>query len=157
MESYMDVLLKTLEDSEARRMAVLRQCHKDKDWREAWEEMFQVYGTLMKYACYVLGTMRKLQLELNNVPRLADALSDNWFRNHFLRLSEICGGIADAYGQWENKAVFEPIGDLLEEVVSEKGVTITRLDNGDFHVGVNFPPSIVLGLSFSAMTSKIFA
>lgn len=138
---YADVFLKALEESKSQRMVSLRRCFKDKDWQRAWDDMAGLYGKLMRYACYVLGTMHSADMELDDVPRIASALQGHWFQSSFLRIGEICKTLMDSRGEWKDKSEFEPLGDLLEEILFDKGISIKPHGDG-YWIDVNFPPAV---------------
>ena len=141
LDGYVEVYLKALKKSASVRMSLMKQCDADHDWGKMWDATSTLYGTLMKYACYVLGTMDRMELEGEQleVPELQEAMGGSWFAPYYERLGGLCRALMDDYGKWESREPFKAIGDLLEEVVKRQGVTIRRLDNGGFHVDVNFP------------------
>ena len=141
LDGYVAVFLQALRRSPSVRMSLMKQCHADRDWGKMWKATSTLYGTLMKYACYVLGTMDGMAMagERVEVPQLREGLDGSWFAPYYQRLRCLCRALMDNYGKWESTAPFETIGDLLEEVIKRQGVTIRRLDDRGFHVDVNFP------------------
>lgn len=141
LDGYVEVFLNALRKSASVRMSLMKQCDADHDWGKMWEATCTLYGTLMKYACYALGTIDRMELngEQVEVPKLQEALRASWFAPYYERLGGLCQALMHDYGKWESTEPFEAVGDLLEEVVKRQGVTIRRLDDDGFHVDVNFP------------------
>lgn len=102
-------------------------------------DVYRTYGNdLMKFACYLLGTMVGLGLTLDDLPETKAALVGHWFEPRFTRLGEVCKEITDEFGKWRDKASFEKIGDIADEIIAEGGVIWTTLDDGSPYVDVPF-------------------
>lgn len=108
------------------------------DHRRIMHEVYISYGTLLKYASYQLGNLAGRGQSLADLPKTAAALEGHWFAPYWHRLGEELGKIADSYGKWTNKGLFENIGDLADELISDRGLTVTRLADGSIHVDVPF-------------------
>ena len=142
LDGYVEVFTNALRRSAPKRMTIMKNCYIDKDWDKICDESFLLYGQLMKLACYVLGTMRRKKLTVEDVPLLKKALEGSWFASYFKRLGELCEKIMASYGKWEDLSSFEAIGDLFEEILADRGITITRLRDGGSWVNVDFPLAI---------------
>jgi len=95
----------------------------------------------MKFACYHLGNLAGLGLTLDDVPKTAAALSGNWFAPFFDQIKQACGDIAAQYGEWTDRSTFEALGDVIDEIVADGGMTISNhRDDGSFHVDIPFSP-----------------
>ncbi|MER9414055.1 hypothetical protein [Mesorhizobium sp. M0589] len=92
-------------------------------------EIAGLYGNLMKFAGYLLGHMDGKGLKLPDVPQVEDALQGHWFAPFFEQLHQALRAIWSEYGQWTDRAAFEAVGDILEEVLAEIGLTFHR--NGE--------------------------
>lgn len=104
-------------------------------------EVYGAYGDLMKFACYHLGNLAGLGLTLDDVPKTAAALSGNWFAPFFDQIKQACGDIAAQYGEWTDRSTFEALGDVIDEIVADGGMTISNhRDDGSFHVDIPFSP-----------------
>ena len=92
LDGYVEVFLKALKRSASVRMSLMKRCDSDRDWGTMWDAASSLYATLMKYACYVLGTMDRMELEGEQVevPELREAMDGSWFAPHYERLGGLC-------------------------------------------------------------------
>lgn len=102
--------------------------------------VFEVWGTLIKYAGYVLGALDGMGKSIDDLPA-AGALKDHWFRPALDALNGTFVGLAKDFGRWESSLVFEPIGNLAQELVASTGLHITRLPDGQAHVHIPMTPA----------------
>ncbi|MCY3624349.1 MAG: hypothetical protein OXH68_21905 [Gammaproteobacteria bacterium] len=75
--------------------------------------------------------------QLSDVPRLGDQLEGCWFKQYFRRLHDICRSLMTNYGTWTGLDCFAPIGDVLEEIVAENGVSVTVQPDDNLWVDVS--------------------
>lgn len=132
LDDQVDTLLQTLNgiDEKADRMVEEWERDDDKDYGKVFYGLFKLYGNLIKYSCYVLGTMHGLRLTVEDVPSLGNELADSWFAPHFNKLGELCEVLYESYGTWEDYETFDAIGDLLEKIVERKGVSARPFGDG---------------------------
>jgi len=100
-------------------------------------EVYEAHGDLMKFASYLLGTMRGRGLTLNNLRRTKEALEGHWFLPFFERLQNGLQDLGNNYGKWGSLEEFEPIGGIADELVAAGGLRISPLGDGRFYV--DFP------------------
>ncbi len=136
IEADETVFLRVLENAQPKANALIKEVHIHGDVNRILTEVFSVYGDLMKFACYQLGTMRGQALTLDDLPKTKAALTDHWFAPHFHRLSQLCRDIEDSYGAWTDQAPFEALGSLAETIVAENGVIVTRQAGNDLWVNI---------------------
>ena len=138
LDDEVDVLLNTLNglDEEANRM--VEECRRDKDYGKVFYGLFPLYGNLMKYSCYVLGTMHGSRLTVEDASSLRDGLADSWFAPYFDSLGKLCEALYESYGTWEDYGAFDDIGNLLEQMVERKGVN-ARLCGDGLYVTLSSP------------------
>ena len=122
VEGYIHVLLNIARDAEDEADRMFEECLEDRDYGKVFYGLFGLYGKVMKYSCYVLGTVHGLGLGIEDVPKLDRALADSWFRTYLDRLGECGKALYASYGTWRDYQTFEAFGDLLEEIVAKKGV-----------------------------------
>ena len=134
LDGYVDVFLSILRDRDNEGDRMVRECLEDRDYEKVFYGLFTLYGNLMKHSCYVVGTMHGLGLGSEDVPRLNRTLADSWFRTYFNRLGQFGQALYDSYGTWKGYQTFTPFGDVLEEIVTSKGVTATPHGNGSLYV-----------------------
>ena len=125
LDDQVDTLLQTLDgiDEKADRIVEEWERDDDKDYGKVFYGLFKLYGDLIKYSCYVLGTMHGSRLTVEDVSSLRNELADSWFAPHFDNLGELCEALYESYGTWEDYGAFDAIGDLLEKIVERKGVS----------------------------------
>ena len=103
-------------------------------------EVFAAYGNLMKFACYLIGDMSGRNLALDDLDGTKKALDGHWFESFFYRLWEVCGDIADAYGEWTDIELFEALGTLAESIIADNGVTVIRQEGNKVYVDIPYSP-----------------
>ncbi len=136
IEADETVFLCTLKKARSQANTLIKEYRIHGDVTRILTEVFSVYGDLIKFACYQLGTMRGRALTLDDLPKTKAALTDHWFAPHFHRLSQLCGDIADSYGDWTDQKPFEALGSLAEAIVAENGVIVTRRAGNDLWVDI---------------------
>ena len=141
LDGDVEVLLNTLSDIGEKADRMVEECKSDKDYGKVFYGLFQVYGNLMMYACYVLGTMHGLMLTVEDVLSLKHTLAGSWFATYFNRLGVVCQALYESYGTWPNYREFDAIGDLLEEIVARKGVRARPHGDGLYVTLNTLPPS----------------
>jgi hypothetical protein len=99
-------------------------------------ETYGAVGDVMKYASYHIGNLRGRNTWMAKGPETEVALKEGWFQDHFLKLDELLGSIWNQYRKWEDKALFELIGDLADSILDEHGVIITPMDDDKIYVHV---------------------
>lgn len=107
------------------------------------QRVFGIYGDLLKYSSYHLGNLRGRGVSWCDRPRTTEALDGHWFAPFFERLDAACEGIAAAHGQWVDRAVFDNLGEIVDDVVKTGGVFCTPLPDGAYHARIPFTPETV--------------
>ncbi|MCY3825904.1 MAG: hypothetical protein OXG10_00765 [Candidatus Dadabacteria bacterium] len=125
LDDQVDTLLQTLDGIDEKADCIIEEWERDddKDYGKVFYGLFKLYGDLIKYSSYVLGTMHGSGLTVEDVSSLRDGLADSWFTSYFDNLGELCEALYESYGIWEDYGAFNPIGDLLEKIVARKGVS----------------------------------
>ena len=137
LQEFLDVFFRLLSETQSNAEVMIEEYGSHQDHGRILTEAFGTYGKLMKSACYVLGTMDGLSYSLDDVPELRDAIEGHWFEFVFKRLWLACVKIFDSYGQWQDQSMFEEIGDLLQSLVWDNGIVVTRQDGGAIYVQLN--------------------
>ena len=145
LDDQVDTLLQALDGIDEKADRMVEECRKDKDFEKVFYGLFPLYGNLMKYSCYVLGTMHGSRLTVEDVSSLKNGLADSWFAPYFDSLGELCEDLYKSYGTWEDYGAFDAIGDLLEKIVERKGVNARPCGDG-FYVTLSGPPSVFRAL-----------
>lgn len=111
-----------------------------RDIGQVMEEVYGIYGNLMKFAAYHLGNMAGRGLSIEDLPKTKAQLEGHWFAAHFEALGALCRALADSYGDWKDTVPFEAIGDLVDEIVEEGGVLVTRSAKAGLYIDIPFSP-----------------
>ena len=130
LDDQVDTLLQTLNGIDEKADRMVEECRRDEDYRKVFYGLFRLYGNLMKYSCYVLGTMHGSRLTVEDVSSLRNGLADSWFAPYFDSLGELCEALYESYGTWKDYGAFDAIGDLLEKIVERKGVNAKPCGDG---------------------------
>lgn len=101
------------------------------------ESIFGAYGTLLKFSCYFLGTLASVGRKGDPGENILEALAGSWLRPYFFRIEDLCSELFDSFGKWSDKAGFEAIGNLVEEMVEDRVMTIHRERGGRYGIYVH--------------------
>ena len=137
LQEFLDVFFDLLSNTRSNADSMILGYASHQDHARILIEAFDIYGKLMKSASYVLGTMHGMSYSLDDVPELRDAIESHWFEFVLKGLWLTCSKILDSYGQWQDKSLFEEIGDLLETLVRENGIAVVRQNDGSIRVQPN--------------------
>jgi hypothetical protein len=132
---YEETFIAALEEARPKANRLIRAFRIHQNVEQIMREVYGVYGDLMKFACYHLGNMAGRGLTVDDLPSTKSALGNHWFKPHFERLDAACKGIAEEYGRWPDRSRFEVIGDIVDDVVRERGLIAS-----EFYVEVPFTP-----------------
>jgi len=141
LSGYVEALLNTLDRTATGSMQILRAWVIDRDFTQVLHGMLKLYGDLFVRSAYVLGTMDGLEMEVDDAPMsLRDRLERLGLEACFVELHGICQSLMAEYGHWPDTSAFESIGNLLEDVLASKGVSVTVRPDGALWVDVDIPP-----------------
>lgn len=135
-ETFLTVLSSTRENAD-RAISAYRN-HRDVGRVAA--EVFGIYGALIKFAAYLLGTLHGQGLCKKDLPETEKALREHWFAPHFDNLFLLLKDLSENYGEWTDLQQFEALGNLAEEVIADGGLTITHIAGNQCYVDVPFGP-----------------
>jgi hypothetical protein len=96
------------------------------------------YGTLMKFASYLIAQLAGLGHDLSAAPRAKSALAGHWFAPFFDQLAEALEGLWENYGSWTSLSDFDSVGRIAKELVAWGGVHISRNASNQVLVKVPF-------------------
>ncbi|MDE0190466.1 MAG: hypothetical protein OXQ90_03840 [Gammaproteobacteria bacterium] len=147
LPGYVEALLKTLARASSDSDDLLREWLDDGDFTKIFHGMFKTHGVALVRSAYVLGTVDGLGMTLDDVPELSDQLEGSDFEPHFKRLHEVCRSLMAEIREWTDMGAFDPIGELLEDIVASKGVTVTVEPAGGLWVDVDRDAAFAARLS----------
>jgi hypothetical protein len=96
--------------------------------------VFGAYGTMMKFACYMMGSMAASGKTLENCKAANDAMQGHWFADYFERLKNACESLFDNFGNWPDKSEFELIGDIVEDIVASRAMKLWHHPDGSYSI-----------------------
>jgi hypothetical protein len=97
-------------------------------------QVFGCYGTMMKFACYMMGAMAASGKTLADCEAAQNALNRHWFAPFFDRLKKACEDLYENFGNWSDKSGFEAIGDIVEDIVSNRIMKIWHRPDGTYTI-----------------------
>jgi effector-binding domain-containing protein len=92
------------------------------------------YGTMMKFACYMMGSMAAAGKTLADCKAAHGALKDHWFAPYFDRLNEACNALYEKFGAWEDKSGFQAISGIVEDMVADNIMKIWHRPDGTYTI-----------------------
>ncbi len=137
-DSYEDTFL--LHAAEARQVANnhIKQYRTHGNVDRVLSEVYGTYGNLLKFAAYHLGNLDGQGIAVKGRPRTVEAMAGHWFAPYFAQLDEACQAIARNYGRWSDRAAFEAIGDIADELVGLGGVFFNYRRPGELYIDIPF-------------------
>lgn len=139
-EDYEETFLVALKETRSKANNFIKAFRDHRAVVQVAGEVYGAYGELMRYASYLLGTMAGKQLTLSDLPKATAALEGHWFSRFFEKLGRVQLAIAANYGKWDDLKIFEALGDLADEIVSDGGVILSYRQNGQLYANIPFSP-----------------
>jgi hypothetical protein len=96
--------------------------------------VFGAYGTMMKFACYMMGAMAAAEKTLADCEAAQNALNGHWFFPYFDRLQRACEALFENFGNWSDKSGFEAIGDIVEDIVTDRIMKLWHHPDGTYTI-----------------------
>jgi len=137
-EGYEDTFLQRLRETKPQANEQIKSYRVHGNIDQIVGEVYVAYGDLMKFAAYHLGNLTGLGLSFTDFPRTTDALAGHWFAPYFTRLDDALKDIAHDYGKWADKAAFEVVGDLADELLAQGGVHYKSRPDGRIYIDIPF-------------------
>lgn len=133
---YEDTFISALETTRSRVSDLIRAYRLHGDVVRILQEVYGAMGNVLKFSAYHLGNLAGLDITWTDMPRTTEALDGHWFRSYFLRLDEACRTIGSSYGRWVDESAFHVIGDLVDELVADAGLYVTKNVDGGLYVDI---------------------
>ena len=137
-EDFETTFLHTLERVDAVALTAMWSYRMHGDHGRIAGEIFNIYGALLRYASYQVGNLASSNRTMMDLARTKAALQGHWFEPHCSELEAALNELRASYGSWDSKEPFERLGDVAEQLVAERGLTLTSLDDGTVYVEVPF-------------------
>lgn len=136
IDGYEETLLKHLQEARPAADLEIHLYREHGNVDRVYGAVYVIYGELMKYSAYFLGTLVGQQRNVAERAELMCILQGHWFEPYFDRLKSALKAIYAGYGRWTEPAVFEAIGDIADEVVSAGGIQYRYLPNGSLFLSI---------------------
>lgn len=139
LANYQEVFLVVIAEAWPNvREAILRYRH-DADLDQLLIEAQRNIGSIVKYASYLIGTLDGLDMSVEDDRLdLRDALEGHWVAPFFFRLREAHRALWERYGAWETPDEFNVIADIWLEMMADRGLELTPMEDADMYVNVPF-------------------
>lgn len=96
------------------------------------------YGTVLKYASYVIGHLHGTGLNLiDNAQNFYATICSTEFEPICQKLDQALGDMHTTYGSWNSKEVWDKVGDVAWEYLDKRGLTL-RAEGEKLHIDVPF-------------------
>lgn len=137
-EGYEQTFIQTLEIARTNANAAIRAYRRHGDHGRIVREVYAEYGRAMKYAAYLLGDLDARDIALADRPLVSTALEGHLFAPQIIRLAQALRDLFNTFGAWNNEALFETIGDIVDELAAQGGVVVTKAAPGFVDIKVPF-------------------
>jgi hypothetical protein len=129
---YLDCLSVQLESSltELAQAKAAYQSHLDHE-RTA-TEMAALIASLMKIAAYVQGNRYGFEVDDAELPGLPEWLTSSWFYPFYELQDSVLRSLVDDFGEWASLDRLDVMGDVVETILGQVGVTLIPVDGGCF-------------------------
>jgi len=101
-------------------------------------EVYAEYGRLMKYTAYLLGDLDARGVDLADRPLSAAALEGHFFEPYLQRLGEALRALFESFGCWTDETLFAALGDIIDDLAHDGGVTMTKSKPGFVDIKVPY-------------------
>ncbi len=152
LRGYEDVFCKSLDGARFKADAAIRQYQMHRDVQQLLDEAAGSYKRLLTYGAYLIGHLDGLGRDLNDAaPEAMTAIERNeWFKPFFERLKTELRAMHADYGAWEGMAVYEPLKQLVYELLMASGIEIQAHPNGGAYINVPFRAGTIPSLAEQA-------
>jgi hypothetical protein len=99
--------------------------------------IFGCYENLLKFSCYMIGALDGTSRDLDICRDAKNALSNHWFAPHFSNLQQTCQKLAENFNKWTSKDDFETIGDIAEQIITERVLVANWQPDGSYSILVH--------------------
>jgi hypothetical protein len=138
--AYEETFVLALRETRDRADSHIRDYRLHGDVDRVLAEVSGQYGTLMKFASYLIGHLHGAQLPRNGATAALAALRGHWFAPYFDRLEAALENIWSRFCIWESRDEFLPIGEIAHDVIADGGVQLIRQPDGRIYVNVPYTP-----------------
>lgn len=88
----------------------------------------------MKIAAYVQGNRYGLEVDDAELDGLPGWLTSSWFYPLYEQQDSALRSLVDDFGEWASLGRLDAIGDVVETILGQVGVTLIPVDGGLLHL-----------------------
>ena len=137
-DGYEEIFIQALQTARKKANAAIRAYRRHGEHSRIACEVYAEYGRLMKYASYLLGDLDARGVALETRPLSAAAVKGHYFQIYLPRLHDAMRTLFESFGAWTGETAFEVIGDIVDELASQGGVSMTKAAPGLVNINVPF-------------------
>jgi hypothetical protein len=139
-DNYEETFCSVFADVRKRGNAHIRRYRTGRDVMRLLDELQQEYGSMLKYAAYLLGHVEGLGQTLQAAAPRAFALiqESSWFAPLFGDFHLQLKGLDESYGKWSGIEVFEPLKRTVSDVFKAGGIEFQQKQDGTYYISVPF-------------------
>lgn len=99
------------------------------------------YGSLMKYASYLIGHIHGVGSDIKTeLPETFALVNNSYFQTTFHKLENDLTELHTSYGNWHNPSVYDNLKQTCLDCMSRAGLELIPMNDGQMYVGVPFRP-----------------
>jgi hypothetical protein len=122
VETYEQVFLGAATDARQRANEAIKKYRIHGDIPKVVYAVAHEYGNVLKFACYLIGTLHGRDARMDDAPLAKKFIDGNWCKEFIERLDAVLAKLFERYAAWESKSEFDPLCDIAEEIVADGGL-----------------------------------
>jgi hypothetical protein len=115
-----------------------REWMEDKNFDKVWDRVTVIVARLLKSASSVMGHTVGLDKPFDEVANIASLLmqENSWLFRRFEELYAALGKMMDTFERWTGPVAFDPLKQVVRDVVQDCGITMQQTINGSLYIVV---------------------
>lgn len=111
----------------------------DKDFGKVWQAISRPVAAMLKYASYLMGHSAGLNKPLAEIAPKASMLmrGNDWLSPRFEELVAALATMMDTFEQWKGLDAFQPLKNVIRNVLNNCGITIQATSDGSLFIWVS--------------------
>jgi len=137
-KGYEEIFIEALGTTREKANAAIRAYRLHGEHSRIACEVYAEYGRLMKHTAYLLGDLDARGVLLAERPLSVAALNGHFFEPYLQRLSKALRDLFDGFGAWTDETLFAALGDIVDDLAHDGGVTMTKSKPGFVNISVPY-------------------
>jgi hypothetical protein len=134
------VFVDTSRDARTRANGAIKKYRTHHDLQRLIEEVKCEYGSVLKFASYLLGHLHGLGLTISDCNEANNFISGHWCEAFIVRLDAALSSLMARYGQWTDISVFNVLEDIADDLFKDGGISISETSIDGAYIDVPFTP-----------------